>query len=142
MNEDSVPTPKKRRSKRQAVLTLALILIIVGLGATSVFFYRQYQDLKNNPQAATQESVQVLTQKAGRLIKLPDETPTVAVVQDKESLKDQPFFNDAQNGDKVLIFAKAKQAIIYRESEDKLINVGPVSLDSNAAGVATPAPAE
>lgn len=72
-------------------------------------------------------------EKVGKLLTLPtDEQPTVATVQDKEKLKDQPFFKDAQNGDKLLIYTKAQKAIIYREEGNKLINVGPVTLDTQA----------
>lgn len=131
MEKDVAHTSKKRHSTKRVAIAAVVVLLVAGLGATSVFFYRQYQDLKNNPQAAAQENVQALTDKVGKLINIPDEIPSVAVVQDKESLKDQAFFKDAENGDKVLIFSGAKQAILYRESENKLINIGPVSLDGD-----------
>jgi hypothetical protein len=63
-----------------------------------------------------------------------DEQPTVAQVQDKEKLKDQSFFSKAENGDYILIYTNNKLALLYREKEDKLINVGPVSIsDQNSA---------
>lgn len=71
----------------------------------------------------------------GKLMVLPsDETPTLATVLDKEQLKDQPFFADSQNGDKILIYTKAKKAIIYRLDGNKLINVGPIILDQTQSG--------
>ncbi|HEU5121306.1 MAG TPA: hypothetical protein VFT59_00525, partial [Candidatus Saccharimonadales bacterium] len=45
-------------------------------------------------------------------------------------LKDQPFFKNAENGDQLLIYQGAKMAIIYREKDNKLINVGPVAMDA------------
>ena len=62
-----------------------------------------------------------------------DETPTLASVTDKTKLKDQPFFKDAENGDQILIFPQAKKAIIYRESTNKLINVGPIAITTDTA---------
>jgi hypothetical protein len=62
-----------------------------------------------------------------------DETPTLATVTDKTKLKDQPFFKDAENGDQILIFPQAKKAIIYREKENRLINVGPIAITSDKA---------
>lgn len=130
---------RKKRSKKFIAMIAVLVLLVVGLGITSAVLYKKYQDVKRNPDTAAQENVQELTNKVSKLISLPEETPTVAVVQDKDKLKDQPFFKDAQNGDKVLIFTAAKQAIIYRESTNKLINVGPISLEqpsTNSSGTA------
>ena len=57
------------------------------------------------------------------------ESPNVATIIDKDKLKDQAFFNNAENGDKVLIYTKAQKAIIYRPSTNKIINVGPITLN-------------
>lgn len=54
--------------------------------------------------------------------------PTIADITDKDKLKDQAFFKDAENGDQLLLFSKAKVAMLYRESTNKLINVGPIAL--------------
>lgn len=142
IDKDPTPAPKKKqkRTKKKLIAQVVVVLLVVGLVATSIFFYRQYQNLKSNPEAAAQENVKILTEEVGKLINIPDETPTVAVVEDKESLKDQAFFKDARKGDKVLIFPAAKQAIIYRERDNKLINVGPISLDQQNSQ--QPAPAQ
>lgn len=49
------------------------------------------------------------------------ETPTIAAVANPESLKKQSVFQDAMIGDTLLIFSKAKRAILYRQSEKKII---------------------
>ena len=57
--------------------------------------------------------------------------PVVGTVNDANSLAEQQkFFINSQNGDKVLIYQD--KAIIYRPSENKLINVGPVYIDSTS----------
>jgi hypothetical protein len=60
------------------------------------------------------------------------ETPTVANVSDADAAKKQSaFFVDAQNGDKVLMYVKAGQAILYRPSTNKIIKVAPLTLTNS-----------
>jgi hypothetical protein len=72
-----------------------------------------------------------LRDKVSKIQQVPDETPTLATVQDADKLREQEFFKDAENGDKVLIFTEAKKAIIYRESDNRVINSGPIVLNSS-----------
>lgn len=72
-----------------------------------------------------------IIRKVSKLYLLPlDEQPTVAEIKDVLSLNQQEFYKDAQNGDFVLVYNKAKVAILYRESIDKLVKVSPVSAAS------------
>lgn len=74
-----------------------------------------------------------MVEEVGKIYALPkDETPTIATVIDKEKLKDQPFFANAQNGDKILIYTKAKKAIVYRPKEKVIVNAGPIALDQKS----------
>lgn len=66
---------------------------------------------------------QQLIAEVSQLIELPNETPTIATVSNVDSLLEQPFFAAAQAGDRVLIYAQAKKAILYRPSTHKLIEV-------------------
>jgi len=72
--------------------------------------------------------VNKLVKEVGQLIELPKETPTVATITDENKLKDQAFFANAKNGDKVLIFTNSKKAILYRPSLKKIIEVAPINL--------------
>ncbi len=131
------------KKSNRIVLIIALLLAVAGIG-TLVYLYQQNQQLKTDPKALSDASKQATTQEAkdlkakvGKLMQLPgDEDPVVATVSDKNKLKDQPFFKDAANGDKILIFTAAKKAIIYRESENRLINVGPIAVTSSSTAVA------
>lgn len=109
-------------------LVALVIVIIVALAATAGYFFWQYSNLKANPDAAAQETTQRLVGEVSKLYAVPDETPTVAQINDKEKLKEQPFFQNTQNGDYLLIFTKAKLAVLFREKENKLINVGPIAI--------------
>jgi hypothetical protein len=76
--------------------------------------------------------VQDLVEKVSKLTKLPtDDTPQIFEVTDPTQLVGKKaFFKDSQKGDKVLVYVKSAQAIIYREVTNKIINVGPVSFDN------------
>lgn len=131
------------RGGKLASTTVALVVAVVlavAAVAVAAWLYRENNELKNDPktiQKAQDKETEALVAKVGRLMALPgDEKPVVATVEDKEKLKDQPFFNDAQNGDKLIIYTTAKKAIVYRESENKIINVGPIAVtaeNQNAA---------
>lgn len=111
-----------------------LILALVG-GAIGYYYWAQYQKMKNSPDLASQKETEILMVKVGQLMELPkDENPTVATVTDKEKVKSQPFFANAENGDKVLIFVKAQKAILYRRSMNKIINVSSVNLNQAKTG--------
>lgn len=73
------------------------------------------------------------TSKVATHIVLPDETPTIATVTDKEKLSSQPFFLQAENEDKLLIYTQAKKAILYRPSTDKIIDVAPLITEETSA---------
>jgi hypothetical protein len=131
-------TNSKKRSASFPINNLIMALVVIASLAVAGYFYKQNRDIKANPNSVSQKEVESLTKNISKLMTVPtDEQPTVATVQDKEKLKDQPFFKDAQNGDKLLIYTKAQKAIIYRESQKKLVNVGPVSLENSTPATET-----
>ena len=92
------------------VLVSLSVLFIVAL-STSVYFYRQAHGTTKDPQKDLEQTIKLV----GKHIVLPTgEVPTMATVSDPEKLKDQPFFEKAQVGDKVLIYQKAKKAYLFR----------------------------
>jgi len=119
---------------------ITFLLIALAAVVASGYFYTQYQDArreadlaKNIPTAGDKE-LESIVEKVGRLVILPNgETPTLATVTDKERLSNQPFYKNAQNGDKVLIYTKAKKAYLYRPSINKIIEIAPVTIDPKTA---------
>lgn len=109
-----------------------IALIIVGL---LVFFVYEYAHTKNqleklsNPKTATESATQQLVDSVGKLVQLPaNETPTIATVNDAAKLKNQAFFANAQDGDKVLIYSKSGRAVLYRPSTNRVIEYSTVNL--------------
>jgi LPS O-antigen subunit length determinant protein (WzzB/FepE family) len=114
---------------------LVLFLIAIAASGSAYYFYHQNKKtttLLKNPEIANKQEVDELTSKVSLLMELPkDEQPTLITVVDKEKLKDQSFFDKAENGDKVLVYTQSKKAILYRPSTNKIVEVGPVSITPN-----------
>jgi len=117
-----------------------ILLLIMAVG--SVWYFLKYQDAKaqidllsspEGQQKVNKEEIDKVLKDVGKLILLPiNETPTVATIEDAQALaKDQAFFADAQNGDKVLIYSN--RAMIYSPERNVLVNVGPVYFQDQAA---------
>ena len=88
----------------------------------------------NENETLSDEQVTALVAEVSKLIYVPDEQPSVATVTDADTLKaTQPFFKDASDGDRLLIFPQAAKAVIYSEQEQRLVNVGPIQADSQLA---------
>lgn len=142
MNPDIIATKKVASNSKKASSTskgfrsinkLSVVtLVLFVLAATSaIYFYVQYNHAKNNPNSITAAQTSQVVSEVGKLMNLPtNETPTIATVSNKGKLANQPFFKNAQNGDKLLIYTNAKEAILYRPSTNKIINVGPIVLNN------------
>lgn len=118
--------------QKEKLITLVLLVALVVAGGSAAYFYSELAQLKKNPQQLAQREAQALVAQVSTLIVLPEgETPTIATVNDLEKLKDQAFFNKAQKGDKVLIWANAKKAVLYRPSTNKIVEVAPLNISSS-----------
>jgi hypothetical protein len=118
-----------------------LVVAVVLLALFCWTLYSDKQDLKDqlaavndNPQIAVEKQTNDLLNKVGALITLPKgETPTIAAVSDAAKAKKQSaFFANAENGDKVLMYVKAGQAILYRPSTNKIILVAPLTFSNSS----------
>ena len=138
MPEDE--TDKLVVSKRNWKLIITIILVIIIALVPSIYFYSKYQSSQRLLQGSGQgakETDSALVAKVGKLIELPKELPNqIATVTDKNKLPKEPFFANAQNGDKVLFYVQAKKVILYSPTLNKIIDVAPFNPDS----VTSPSP--
>lgn len=114
---------------------IIVAIIFVVLITTSFYFYSKYKSTKkilDNPTTQAKNDKEKLIKEVGTLIDLPNEEPTLATVTNKEKLKSQPFFAKTENGDRVLIYTKAKKAILYRPSINKIIEVSKINLETSS----------
>lgn len=103
-----------------------LTALLMFLALVVVFYYATFQffKIRQDSNAAAQREIKAITKHIGKFMELPEgEEPTLATVSDREKLKGQQFFANAKNGDKVLIYPKAKKAILFRPSSGKIIEV-------------------
>lgn len=103
--------------------------ILVILAVAIVWFFagqRQDQAIKIQSVENT-KPVSSFVAEISKFIILPEENPIIVTVAKIELLKDNLFFVDAKNGDKVLLFEKANKAILYDPIVNKIINTGTVA---------------
>lgn len=104
-------------------IILALLLLLMAGAGGAWYWYTQVVSQLPNQEAESMDEAAALVAEVGQLIELPNEVPQVATVTDKDKLEPQPFFQKAENGDKILIFVESKRAILYRPSQHKVIDV-------------------
>jgi predicted negative regulator of RcsB-dependent stress response len=128
---------------RKLWLWLVVIAILVAAAAVALYYMNRYQDSKlqieklssqlADPAQVAKAERDKLVSQVSKLTDLPQgETPTIATVTDAAKLKNQDFFVNAENGDKLLIYTKAKKAYLYRPSTNKVINIAPINLGSSS----------
>ncbi|CAN5352118.1 hypothetical protein BH10PAT1_BH10PAT1_1200 [soil metagenome] len=133
--EDQEPkTRSKGMPKLLVPVVLVIVALIIGAGVSSLVIKKKPEVLGLSAGSAqVQAEVNSLIAQVGKLIALPSgETPTVATITDISKLKDQVFFKNAKNGDKVLIYTNSKEAILFRPSENRIIQVGAVNIQGQA----------
>lgn len=125
---------KKKNSKsRKKIISFFFILLII-LGFV-LFTYKKNKEAERLDQLSqsaseltTEDQVQSVLASVSKLTILPDEAPVLFIISDVDLLKkEQLFFNNAQNGDILLVFPQAVKALIYSPSRNLIVNMGPVS---------------
>jgi hypothetical protein len=119
-----------KNSSSRKILWWVLAFVILGGGyAGTYYFYSKYESTKETPEMVAEKETKSLVNEIKKLTPLPeDETPVLATVSDKTKLSDKPFFKDAENGDKLLVYNKAMKAVLYRPSTKQIIAVAPLSM--------------
>lgn len=113
------------QTKKSGVLYLFVIsgiILFIGGALLSGFV------IKKEPQIfglSAQSELTGLISQVEKLIVLPaDELPTASTIGDVSTLSGQSFFKNAKTGDKLLAYPNAKWAVLYRPTENKIVEVG------------------
>lgn len=118
--------------KKSTVFSAVACLVVV-----LIFGYFKWQSAAGT--STDRRELHIVTTKVEKLIILPKgEDPVLATVTDKDKLLPNTFLAKvSETGDKVLIFAKAKRVIVYRPKINRIVDVGPVTIQPLNEGQAT-----
>ncbi|MFZ2048746.1 MAG: hypothetical protein WAV25_00350 [Minisyncoccia bacterium] len=102
--------------------TLILLSLFLIVGFVAYVGYWGVSTIDYNKASVTGNMIANIN-KYGKIPLPTDEQPTIVTVSNLEPLQSQPIFKNARVGDTLLIYTKARRAILYRPSEkgDKAI---------------------
>ncbi len=105
------------------------VLVILGLGGASAYLFLENKDLNDQLTLTTEEKNRRLVEEINDVYDLPDEEPVVAVVTDPEQFKSEyPVFENAESGDYLLFFRKARLNVLYRQDEKRVVKTADVAV--------------
>ena len=119
-------------SKLYSFVVLAVVILILA-GFVVLINKNQASTPKTNASLAGKVDDQTKTnedilKKVEKLTVVPEnETPEIATIADTTKLGSQAFFSRAQNGDVVIVYRTAKRVVLYRPTENKIIETGPLT---------------
>lgn len=131
---------KKARRKISVVKIFFLFVffaLIAGIAVTGYLYYQARQKLMflSTPQGQQQLSakeIEAVQAQLSKLTLLPEESPVVATITDAGYLASQSaFYQQSQNGDKVVVYPVAQKAFIFSPSRNIIVNSGPL-INQNA----------
>lgn len=114
------------------LIPLLILGSLLGVGLSAYLGYQYYQTNQflrviSTKQVLNKEEMKGLVEEIGKIVKLPPrEDPSVATVTDVNRLKDQPFFAESKNGDRVLVYVNSQKVILYDPMSKKVVNMSPL----------------
>lgn len=132
---------KKRRFKRPPFNWKVLLAIVLVVASISIAFY--FWNEAQNAKGQTPEGIAAKNQEeSDRVINAlnlvlyteTENAPTVARIEDPDVLKqaNPDFYKNAQVGDYLILYPQ--RAVVFRESENRIINVAPIINTNNITG--------
>lgn len=128
MSEETNTSVKKRSLN---YTNLAILLVLLAAVGAAIYFWQDARDARNQtPEAIAarnqEDSERVLTKLDKILLTESDQEPTVARIEDANVLREanSDFYKNAENGDYLVLYPQ--RAIIYREADNRVINVAPI----------------
>ncbi len=124
------PQQQPQKSRKQLWLWVVAFLVLFGSIFAAVYFWNDAQEARDQTSESLNEKNQEETDSVigslKNIIQLGDESPTLARVDDPEKLKQSnpDFYANVEVGDYLVLYPQ--RAIVYRASENKIINIAPI----------------
>lgn len=140
--KSAAPSVSPKTSSPFPFIIVALVIVVaIVLGLKNMFAPsttgKSSISQPTQSGSATDDVPQLVTRVARHIVVNDGEEPTVATVQDAETLRAKsPFFYaDAQNGDRLLIWSD--KAVLYSPTRDIVLAVLPLNVPMNAPDMGT-----
>ncbi len=133
--QEEIKSLRSQKKPARAIRVSMRVVVLFFLLLVAVAVLPWVKDYLNKDEVVQkEEEVQKLLAEVSEVSIVPNETPVVFVVSDVDALiKQQAFFVDAVENDRLLVFPKTGKAIIYSPSRGVIVNMGPVTFDAEAA---------
>jgi len=108
---------------------LVIVLIVVSLSVSFIIWQNVHNSRDQSPEAVAtrneEESTKIVTKVSLILFTESEDEPTVARIDNPDVLRQAygEFYKNAEEGDYLILYPQ--QSIIYRESENIIMNVAP-----------------
>lgn len=118
-----------KKSTSKTILIVANVLLLLGLAGASAYLFIENRDLNDQITLTTEEKNARLVEEINEVYDLPDEEPIVAIVTDPGEFKEQySAFDNAEAGDYLLFYRKARLNVLYRQSEKRVVKTADVAV--------------
>lgn len=127
---------KKKQSKGISWNAVVIVILAVATIVNIALFYMNYTNSQIPPKTNQELADEVITS-FGQIFNVPSgDQPAVIIITDIDKLRESEatFYKDAVNGDHIIIIESTRLAVIYRKSENKIINAATITIDQNAEG--------
>lgn len=116
-----------KKNRKFLFIGAGLILVIIVGGIVYWQFSRSSESTQAAQETAVRSENEALLAQVQQHIILPEgEEPTIATIDNADDLANaQDFFQNSQNGDKLIIYQNARRAFIYSPSRDIVVAAGP-----------------
>lgn len=128
--EFKVNSKKKSRMPKLNWKVLLVIVLVVASLSTAFYFWNDAQNAKvQTPEAIAAKNLEESKRVIGALDQVlyteSEDQPTVARIEKPSALQESnpEFYKNAQAGDYLILYPQ--RAVIFRESENRVINVAP-----------------
>lgn len=127
-------SPCELSPRFQILFWIALCFSLFAFGVT---VYDGYQRL-NAPIAVVQSSSDILRRVSRQMVLPEDETPTIATIADLTQLQNSPLFEEAEVGDKIIIYARAGLIVLYSPTYERIVRVAPLYVGAASTTLGQP----